>query len=223
MKPMRRHCWVPLLLSVTACGGQVDRAADPLTAQADPCRPHRFDLLRYAAACELPPASAAGRWQIDPLFPDAPAEVRARFCAYTWTPAACAAAPADAVPHADGEKLVDRGGCLISSAGCAPTRTRAGLPPPPAAPAPEQCAGGVCAVSLASTGVGCCDACGRIQDQVAYIVLDDNKRYDQIWFDAPAAGGQTRRITVYAPASNVIGVALEPGAGDGVIPSVHMQ
>lgn len=94
------------------------------------CPSLRYDLYRSGSACEMPAARAGGTWSMQPLFPGAPAAVRDRFCAYTWSPSGeggrCAAAPTGAIPRESLEKLGARGHCPLSQPGCGTTTVRLG-------------------------------------------------------------------------------------------------
>lgn len=65
-------------------------------------------------------------------------------------------------------------------------------------------------------GVGCCDACAEITDAYTFVVLPENTSYGSVYFDisyespGEPGGFAIERITIPAPATNVMQVNLNP-------------
>jgi len=210
---------VTVMFAGCARGGV--KPGPPPTAEtvAGQCAPRRFDLLRFAEACDPPPELPGGTWTFEPLFPDAPMGARERMCSYTWTPTSpgCAPPPTEAILVASGERLVDRGDCPLDDIGCAPTVVH-DCDPAPAPPASEATT-----FQPTNSNIGCCDACAQIRDARAYVVITDNVRYKEVYFDAARSDGSVHRVTVPSPATNVIEVALDDDDfRPGLVPQVHM-
>lgn len=113
-----------------------DPVEPPVRPPSQPCKSLRFDIYRSGdQACQMPPPAPGGTWTIEPLFPQAPAGVKDRFCAYTWTPTgntpSCAPAPWATIPRNQWEQIGARGHCPLTQAGCGPTviPNRTTLPP----------------------------------------------------------------------------------------------
>jgi hypothetical protein len=169
--------------------------ATPATSAAT-CAATRVDAHPRAHTCDAISApSAAGTWRVASSFPDAPADIRDHFCAYTWRPTTAACAPA---PIAD--LALDRGAehdayhvrqDCPGAAGC-DVGTGAAIATPPRS---------------SRTGGGC-TACGAVKLGVVYVVLPSDATHG-LSFNVNQ-GKDTYGFDVAAPTSRVFSVALPP-------------
>lgn len=190
----------------------------PGTPPSQPCRSLRFDIYRSSGeVCQMPPPAAGGTWTKEPLFPQAPAAVRDRFCAYTWTPTgttpSCAPAPWRTIPSSSGEQIAGRGHCPLDQPGCGPTViskkggfaidrandlvlaitqatavSRATKSVAATSPTTPRSSSGLGKFVAPATNVGCCDACAEVAGDYAFVVLTDNQSYKSVYFDVGYAG-----------------------------------